>query len=118
MLIPRVLVGSAALYGLIAASGFIGPWWALPLSWFVWGVIFGPESVMTDTYVARTTPDRTLGRTYAMWSIIARAGAALAYILVLIASEMNPDTLATSTAIALTLVVPPTLTLILRHTSP
>lgn len=67
---------------------------------------------MTDTYVARTTPDRVLGRTYAMWSIISRAGAALAYILVLIASDMNPATLATWTAMALTLVVPPT------HTHP
>ena len=73
---------------------------------------------MTDTYVARTTPDRVLGRTYAMWSIISRAGAALAYILVLIASDMNPATLATWTAMALTLVVPPPLTLILRRTRP
>lgn len=114
--LPRVLVVSLLAYGLIAVGGFAGPWWALLASWFAWGIAFGPESVMSDAYIARTTPDGMLARMYAVWWIVSRAGSAAAYLLMLVAGDVPPETVVLGSAVACVVLGTPLLIALLRRT--
>ncbi|WP_161623951.1 MFS transporter [Paeniglutamicibacter gangotriensis] len=104
--LPRVLLISAGAYGLIAAAGMLGPWWTILISWFAWGICFGPEGILTDRYVVARTPDRDLGRLYARWSNIGRLGAAAAYVSMLVWGTANPTILALVLSLGAVVIAP------------
>lgn len=104
--LPRVLLISAGAYGLIAAAGMLGPWWTILISWFVWGICFGPEDILSDRYVVSRTADKELGSLYARWSNIGRFGAAAAYVSMLIWGTVNPTILALVLSLGAVIIAP------------
>lgn len=104
--LPRVLLISAGAYGVIAAAGMLGPWWTILISWFIWGICFGPEEILSDRYVVSRTPDQDLGRLYAFWSNIGRLGAAAAYVSMLVWGTTNPTFLALVLSLGAVVIAP------------
>lgn len=104
--LPAVLLVSAGAYGLVAAAGMVGPWWSILISWLVWGILFGPEDILTDRYVVSRTPDPNLGRLYARWSNVGRLGAAAAYVAMLAFADADPTTLAVVLALGSVVLAP------------
>lgn len=104
--LPAVIAISAAVYGLIAALGVAGPWWMLLISWFLWGVSFGPEDVLGDRYLAARTPDSRLARLYARWSNVGRVGAAVAYLTMYVLGQQDPSRLTLTVAIGFSVTTP------------
>lgn len=116
--LPRVMVVSLIAYGAIAAAGFSGPWWAVLVSWCLWGIAFGPESVMADAYVARTTPNRMLARMYALWAIFNAAGSAAAYLLMFLTDGIPPETVVFGATVGCVLFGTPLVVGLLRRAHP
>jgi MFS-type transporter involved in bile tolerance (Atg22 family) len=69
-------------------------------------VCFGPEDVVGDARVAELIPDAWLARIYALWSIVGKLGAAVAYILVIFLSGVSEKNILMVAGVAYAIVMP------------
>ncbi|WP_026534633.1 MFS transporter [Arthrobacter sp. H14] len=87
--LKSVLVFSAVAFGIITALSVSVPRWEVfAAAWFIWGIAFGPEDVLSDARVASIVSDGWLARVYALWSIMGKLGAAGGYVLVIAISGL------------------------------
>ncbi|MDQ1710202.1 MAG: hypothetical protein QOG49_1587, partial [Frankiaceae bacterium] len=99
---------AAVAYGVICLAGVaVEQWWLLALSWLVWGIAFGPESIVTDTRIAATTPPALLGRIYAARSAVGMWAMASGYAVAgALGSSVGPRTLIVGAGVLLLVVSP------------
>lgn len=91
--LKSVLIFSSVAFGIITALSVSAPRWEVfAAAWFIWGIAFGPEDVVSDTRVASIVSDGWLARVYALWSIMGKLGAAGGYVLVIAISGLSAQT--------------------------
>lgn len=103
---------STIAYGVICLGGVVAEqWWLLALSWLVWGIAFGPESIVTDARLAASTAPGLLGRIYAARTAVELWAAATGYAVAGVAgSFVGPRTLIVGAGIFLLTVTPAAIT--------
>lgn len=88
--LKSILIFSAAAFGAITMLSVSIPRWEIfAAAWFIWGIAFGPEDVVSDSRVASVVTDQWLARVYAAWSILGKLGAAGAYVLVIALGDLD-----------------------------
>ncbi|WP_081746472.1 MFS transporter [Arthrobacter sp. H5] len=88
--LKSILIFSAVAFGAITMLSVSVPRWEIfAAAWFIWGLAFGPEDIVSDSRVALIVADRWLARVYAAWSILGKLGAAVAYILVIALGDLD-----------------------------
>lgn len=88
--LKSILIFSAVAFGLITMVSVSIPRWEIfAAAWFLWGIAFGPEDVVSDSRVASVITDQWLARVYAAWSIVGKIGAAGAYVLVIAIGDLD-----------------------------
>lgn len=88
-----ILMFSAVAFGAITMLSVSVPQWEMfTVAWFVWGIAFGPEDVVSDSRVASIVEARWLARVYAAWSILGKLGAAGGYGLVVALGDVDAQT--------------------------
>lgn len=88
--LKNILVFSAIAFGAITVLSVSAPRWEVfAAAWFIWGIAFGPEDVVSDSRVASIVEDGWLARVYAAWSILGKLGAAGGYALVVAIGDVD-----------------------------
>ncbi|WP_026536560.1 MFS transporter [Arthrobacter sp. H14] len=88
--LKSILVFSAIAFGAITVLSVSAPRWEIfAAAWFIWGIAFGPEDVVSDSRVASIVADRWLARVYAAWSILGKLGAAAGYGLIVVIGDLD-----------------------------
>lgn len=88
--LKSILVFSAIAFGAITVLSVSAPSWEVfAAAWFIWGIAFGPEDVVSDSRVASIVEDGWLARVYAAWSILGKLGAAGGYALVVAIADVD-----------------------------
>lgn len=102
-----LLALSNSIYALLVMLSVSLPsWQMLAIAWLLWGVAFGPESVVADARIAADTADNALGRLYAWWSIVGMAGSAIAFLASVFTPLDSPGSSLLLSAVVYLIVVP------------
>ncbi len=64
--LPRIILAATPLYAVACAIGAAVEWPAvLAISWFLWGVLLGPEQVVSETFFVGRIDETQRGRAFA-----------------------------------------------------
>lgn len=76
--LPRIIAVATPFYAVACAIGGAVEWPAvLALSWFLWGVLLGPEMVVSETFFLSRIAERHRGRAFASLNVANSLGMAL-----------------------------------------
>jgi MFS family permease len=76
--LPRIIVVATPFYAIACAIGATVEWPAvLSISWFLWGVLLGPEFVVTETFFLSRVAEQHRGRAFAGLNVTSSIGMAL-----------------------------------------
>ncbi|MFJ1758692.1 MFS transporter [Amycolatopsis sp. NPDC088138] len=111
-----LLIRANVVYGLCSALGLLGGvWWMLPVGWLLWGVSYGPESVVADARITAELPPGTLGRIYGFSTVMAKIASGTGFLLAgLLGSFVSPGHLILWTALTYAVLAPSVLLLLSR----
>lgn len=105
--LKSILIFSSIAFGIITVLSVSVPRWEIfAAAWFIWGIAFGPEDVVSDARVALIVPAGWLGRVYALWSIMGKFGAAGGYVLVIAISGLAAQSALLAIGLLYALIVP------------
>lgn len=75
--LPRIILLATPMYAIACAAGAAVEWPALmPISWFVWGLAFGPEMVVSEIFLVGQIPEDQRGRAFAGMGVATALGMA------------------------------------------
>ena len=78
MPLPRIIVIATPFYAIACAGGSLVEWPAvLAVSWFIWGIVLGPEFVVTETFFISRVAERHRGRAFAGLNVANSLGMAV-----------------------------------------
>jgi MFS family permease len=87
----------------------------LPVSWLLWGVSYGPESVVADARITAELPPDTLGRIYGFSTVMAKIASGTGFLLAgLLGRFVSPGDLILWTALTYSVLAPSVLLLLSR----
>lgn len=111
-----LLLRANVVYGLCSALTLLGGvWWMLPVSWLLWGVSYGPESVVADARITAELPPDTLGRIYGFSTVMAKIASGTGFLLAgLLGRFVSPGDLILWTALTYSVLAPSVLLLLSR----
>jgi MFS family permease len=111
-----LLIRVNVVYGLCSALTLLGgQWWMLPVSWLLWGISYGPESVVADARITAELPPDTLGRVYGFSTVMAKIASGAGFLLAgLLGSFVVPGDLILWTALTYSVLAPSLLLLLSR----
>lgn len=76
--LPRLMLVAAPIYGVACGIGSLVDWPALlAISWFLWGIAYGPELVQSELFFVSRIEEAERGRAFAAHGVAAALGMAM-----------------------------------------